>query len=132
MNSSQPHNKALPDFGAGPAPFYTKIFYAVFTSMEININFSVPSSSSTSEICSILARVMVDIALNDAEGYFGPADYTVNQNGECIATYSVLAEPDAEESCFPYNCHDMSDDADALASAGFGTDEDYGGYGGEF
>ena len=26
---------------------------------------------------------------------------------------------------------DMSDDADALASAGWGTDEDYGGYGDE-
>lgn len=25
--------------------------------------------------------------------------------------------------------HDLSDDADALASAGWGTDEDYGGYG---
>lgn len=24
-------------------------------------------------------------------------------------------------------CHDMSDDAEALASAGYGTDEDYGG-----
>lgn len=97
--------------------------------MEININFSVPSSASASEICSILARVMVDIALNDAEGYFGPtARYGVNQNGECIATYSVLAEPDGED-CYPYNCHDMSDDAEALASAGFGTDEDYGYYG---
>lgn len=28
-------------------------------------------------------------------------------------------------------CNDMSDDAEALASAGFGTDEDYGCYGGE-
>lgn len=99
--------------------------------MEININFSVPSSASASEICSILSRVMVDIAVNDAEGYFGPADYTVNQNGECIAIYSVLAEPDAEEECYPYNCHDMSDDAEALASSGFGTDEDYGYYGGD-
>jgi hypothetical protein len=27
---------------------------------------------------------------------------------------------------------DMSDDAEALASAGFGTDEDYGGYGGDY
>ena len=28
----------------------------------------------------------------------------------------------------PYESFDLSDDADALASAGFGTDEDYGGY----
>jgi hypothetical protein len=26
----------------------------------------------------------------------------------------------------------MSDDADALASAGYGSDEDYGGYGGDY
>lgn len=28
-------------------------------------------------------------------------------------------------------CHDMSDDAEALASAGYGTDEDYGYFGGD-
>ena len=28
----------------------------------------------------------------------------------------------------PQGSHDLSDDGDALASAGFGTDEDYGGY----
>jgi len=28
----------------------------------------------------------------------------------------------------PHESFDLSDDADALASAGFGTDEDYGGY----
>ena len=37
---------------------------------------------------------------------------------------TLLEEPDGED-CFPYNCHDFSDDADALASAGFGMDEDY-------
>lgn len=31
----------------------------------------------------------------------------------------------------PEGSHDLSDDADALASAGWGTDEDYGYYGGE-
>ncbi len=35
------------------------------------------------------------------------------------------------EDCYPYNSHDLSDDAEALASAGFGTDEDYGDYGGD-
>lgn len=99
--------------------------------MEININFSVPSSATASEIITILSRVMVNIAVNDADGYFGPADYTVNHDGECIATYSVLAEPDVED-CYPYNCYDMSDDADALASAGYGSDEDYGGYSGDY
>ena len=28
----------------------------------------------------------------------------------------------------PYYSHDLSDEADALASAGWGTDEDYGAY----
>ncbi len=31
----------------------------------------------------------------------------------------------------PRGSHDLSDDGDALASAGWGTDEDYGGCGGE-
>lgn len=39
-------------------------------------------------------------------------------------------EPDAEDDGEP-RCNDLSDDAEALASAGFGTDEDYGCYGGE-
>jgi len=96
--------------------------------MEININFSVPASASASEICAILSRVMMDIAVNDADGRFGPARYTITDNGERIATYRVDAEYDGEAG-FPYDCHDLSDDADALASAGFGTDEDYGYYG---
>lgn len=32
----------------------------------------------------------------------------------------------------PEGSHDHSDDADALASAGWGTDEDYGYYGDDF
>ena len=87
--------------------------------MEININFSVPSSASASEICSILARVMVDIALNDSEGSFAWEHYEVSHNGECIATYSVLAEPDVEDSTHGWLGlpDDMSDDAEALALA---------------
>lgn len=38
-------------------------------------------------------------------------------------------EQDAD--CEPCGSHDLSDDAEALASAGFGTDEDYGYYGGD-
>ena len=84
--------------------------------MEININFSVPSGSTAEDISAILSRVMFDIAKQDAQDYFGPGDFEVYRDGECIATYNVLQE---------YNCHDLSDDADALASAGFGMDEDY-------
>jgi hypothetical protein len=71
---------------------------------------------------------MVDIAVNDADGRFGPARYTVSDDGEPIATYLVEAEYDGEVG-WPFDCNDLSDDADALASAGFGTDEDYGFYG---
>ena len=95
--------------------------------MEININFSVPSGSTAEDISAILSRVMFDIAKQDAQDYFGPGDFEVYRDGECVATYSVLQEHDGED-CFPYNCHDFSDDADALASAGFGMDEDYGGW----
>lgn len=46
--------------------------------------------------------------------------------------YDCNERPDPEdwdgEHGFPYNVHDCSDDADALASAGWGSDEDYGGY----
>ena len=37
-------------------------------------------------------------------------------------------DEDGEEG-YPYNCVDYSDDAEALASAGLGTDEDYGYFG---
>ena len=36
-----------------------------------------------------------------------------------------------EEDGEPQGSYDLSDDGDALASAGFGTDEDYGYFGGE-
>lgn len=39
---------------------------------------------------------------------------------------------DAEYDGEPEGSHDLSDDAEALASAGFGTDEDYGYYGDDF
>ena len=35
-------------------------------------------------------------------------------------------EPPFEDDGEPEGSHDLSDDGDALASAGFGTDEDYG------
>lgn len=36
---------------------------------------------------------------------------------------------DGDDDGEPKGSHDMSDDAEALASAGHGTDEDYGSYG---
>jgi hypothetical protein len=43
--------------------------------------------------------------------------------GQDVSEFEGESEPDGE----PMGSHDLSDDADALASAGFGTDEDYGG-----
>lgn len=38
-------------------------------------------------------------------------------------------DDDGDDDGEPKGSHDMSDDAEALASAGHGTDEDYGSYG---
>lgn len=97
--------------------------------MEININFSLPSFATMEDIATVLAKISVNMVSEHIDGYFGPGDFEVYSDGECIATYKVLAEPDGE-NFYPYNCIDYSDDAEALASAGFGTDEDYGYYGG--
>jgi hypothetical protein len=43
--------------------------------------------------------------------------------------YSDDEDWDGLDECEPFESHDLSDDADALASAGWGTDEDYGCYG---
>ena len=40
-------------------------------------------------------------------------------------------EPPFEDDGEPEGFYDLSDDGDALASAGFGTDEDYGYFGGD-
>jgi len=40
-------------------------------------------------------------------------------------------EPPSEDDGEPMGSYDLSDDGDALASAGFGTDEDYGYFGGD-
>lgn len=39
---------------------------------------------------------------------------------------------DAGDDGEPEGSHDLSDDADVLASAGWGTDEDYGYYGDDY
>jgi hypothetical protein len=56
--------------------------------------------------------------------------YEVTNAGEefCEEGYAEMFDEDGE----PAGSHDLSDDADALASAGFGTDEDYGYYGDDF
>ena len=47
--------------------------------------------------------------------------------GESEDEYLSRHDEDGE----PHGSYDLSDDGDALASAGFGTDEDYGYFGGE-
>ena len=63
--------------------------------------------------------------------------YILTENKELKArvanleAHRVDEDDDLEDRCpelentFPYSVHDLSDDADALASAGLGTDEDY-------
>lgn len=65
-----------------------------------------------------------------------PAEVTMDDEGDttyCDDCYDdAHAEPDDEfdDDGEPSGSYDMSDDGDALASAGLGTDEDYGGWGG--
>jgi len=70
-------------------------------------------------MCVMCGDREVQIVVNSTgAGYCSP---------ECEESYHEDEEYDDE----PVGSHDLSDDGDALASAGFGTDEDYGYYGGE-
>ena len=54
--------------------------------------------------------------------------------GDIARSESDDYEDDYEEyegDCEPHGSYDLSDDAYALASAGWGTDEDYGFFGGD-
>lgn len=52
------------------------------------------------------------------------------EDDECPCKHCTGVEPhDEDNDGEPFGSHDLSDDADALASAGFGTDEDYGYFG---
>ena len=74
----------------------------------------VTEGRDTQEEAFALARekkgFVIDIAGNEIADFTGDDD-----------------EVDGIEDCFPFNVTDYSDDADALASAGRGTEEDYGG-----
>ena len=55
-------------------------------------------------------------------------------NGIAFAEAAEMTEEFRAEYCGdgePEGSYDLSDDAEALASAGFGTDEDYGYFGGD-
>lgn len=55
--------------------------------------------------------------------------YELAQYEEPPYDWDTRPEPEDwdDENGFPYNVRDLSDDGDALASAGWGTDGDYGG-----
>ena len=61
---------------------------------------------------------------SDAEHRAGEVNGYVEFN-ETTGLFDVFRDEDSE----PWESFDLSDDADALASAGMGTDEDYGYYG---
>jgi hypothetical protein len=50
---------------------------------------------------------------------------------EAHADYDYERKLEGDMDGEPQGSYDLSDDAEALASAGFGTDEDYGYYGGD-
>lgn len=60
---------------------------------------------------------------------FQPMGYGATEAEAIADLEDQQAEYEADEADDePHGSYDLSDDGDALASAGFGTDEDYGGY----
>ncbi|NBT88508.1 MAG: hypothetical protein EBT51_09430 [Flavobacteriaceae bacterium] len=96
--------------------------------MEVNIHFCTRNSDFAS-IVKHMSLIMSELAVLESKDELDCGFNSIELNGECIGTVEMLPEPGDNEDYYPYNCHDLSDDADALASAGFGTDEDYGYYG---
>lgn len=54
-----------------------------------------------------------------------PDNFGAEDMGDDLSEFAD-DEPEADDE--PQGSHDLSDDAEALASAGWGTDEDYGGF----
>lgn len=52
-------------------------------------------------------------------------------SGECLEEARTFMR-EVEEDGEPHGSYDLSDDGDALAAAGFGTDEDYNFFGEDF
>ncbi len=71
------------------------------------------------------------IAVHDNVGYSNAVYVILWDSGNTSYLHRVDFEIIEEEyeDTEPFQSHDLSDDADALASAGMGTDEDYGCYG---
>jgi hypothetical protein len=61
---------------------------------------------------------------------FQPMGYGATEQEAIDALLAEQADHDADNE--PHGSYDLSDDGDALASAGWGTDEDYGGYNDDF
>lgn len=80
-----------------------------FTTEELD-NLRAQDFNDEIELCEYCSRKGLELTVEEASQLF---DY-------------LFGEDDLE----PHGSHDCSDDAEALASAGFGTDEDYGCYGG--
>lgn len=65
---------------------------------------------------------------DNGEGRAAGEDVTMFEDGEIVDEHFGYLSEDDEHDQF---MHDGEADGDALASAGWGTDEDYGCYGGE-
>ena len=72
------------------------------------------------------SHVCENIANAEGEEFLAAGEVPISD--EMVEEFRVQYYGDGE----PEGSHDLSDDGDALASAGFGTDEDYGYYGDDF
>lgn len=57
---------------------------------------------------------------------FSICDSCLNKNEDGEPLEDLYYDRDIDEDNEPHESYNLSDDGDALASAGFGTDEDYG------
>jgi hypothetical protein len=96
------------------------------TSLEMNVLQMADEGYSVLEICAMLdtaPRTVREIIMQDINA---------TEEGEILCTMEADAE---EEQSFEEHDQfrdDVEADADALASVGWGTDEDYGYYGEDF
>ena len=88
--------------------------------MESNKHFD-----PTNETHSLIAQMHLDHGLCSAD-IADDLDLPLNMVAEIVESLNTQLEQEYED-----NYSDVEADADTLASAGWGTDEDYGDFGGE-
>lgn len=110
----------------------------------VNNTYTVPAMSIKDAQTKALNNYIKEVGEVDEFAEIVPSnteDYGIVNTSEesiLIVSKNELSEDQINDIVYqdPYDdadhgSYDMSDDADALASAGYGTDEDYGDYGGD-